>query len=115
MLTDGQANASLLFIAGQGQIGIKNVVRFFNLAGCMGATDINHHFRVCKTGHGAVGAAAELFRQKQAATVARQNRNAPGLATFAGSANCAQLGQARAVLSFEHHAVGRVFKNAQDD
>ena len=115
MLAYGQANAGLLFVAGQGQIGIENVMRFFNVTGCMGAADINHHFRVSKTGHGAVGAAAELFRQKQAATVARQNRNTPGLATFAGSANCAQLGQARAVLCFEHHAVGRVFKNAQDD
>ena len=114
MLAHRQTNAALLLVTGQGQVGVKQIVGALYIACGVGSAHVHHHFGVGKAGHGAVGAAGQLFGQKQAAAVAREYGNTAQLLAVHGRLNGAELGQARAVFVLEHHAAWGVAHNVHD-
>ena len=92
MLPHGQPDAGLLLVPGQRQIGVENIVSLVDVAGSVRAANLDHHFRPGKTGHGAVGTARQLLRQKQAAAIAGQDGDAALVALVAGRTKRRQLG-----------------------
>ena len=75
----GQADALLLLIADQGQMGVKKVVCFLTPPLARQPHDVNQHLREGVAGHRAIDSALHLEIEEQS-TVAGQNRNAAQLA-----------------------------------
>ncbi len=113
MFADGEADVGLLFVAGQREVGVEEVVGVVDVAGRVGFADGDHHFGVGEAGHGAVGAAVELFGEEEAA-VAGEDGDA-ALAFRFGGADGGDLREAGPVFVFQHHAVGVIQDHALDD
>ena len=78
----GEAEALLLFVADERQVGIEDVVGAPGVAGGVFADHRDHHLGVAEAGHRAVGAARQLLRKEQAA-VAGEDRDAADVAAIA--------------------------------
>src|SRR5690348_12930167 len=102
LFADREADADLLLVPHQRQIGVEQILRLLAAAVAEEAADVDQQLRIGETGHRAVGAAMQLLRQVEPA-IAAKNTEAPPRRAVAGAPHLAELAQARPVLVLEHH------------